>query len=289
MNARNLRLQRLDHRAWGWIARLFSVVLLLGIAAAALPGAARAEDASASLTVNVYTCESRNDPIDPTESLVAQCTLGTDDITFTLDAIGSQGSGASASTGTGGAPATISFTDLTPGDYRLTQQTPDTVGLSYILQCTSSARTFGYPFSPFAIIEPGGRLNLSLLPGEQLSCDWYNVQATPAEPADSAALTITAYSCNGDIIGPGMCDLAPDVTFSIEDASGATEQLTTGSGGTATFDGSGVYQLTPISELPDRVFCAFEPYDTVSIADGTITLDSANPVAIDAYYCYPGA
>jgi hypothetical protein len=158
--------------------------------------------------------------------------------------------------------------------------------LSYILQCTSSVRSFAYPFSPFAIIEPGGRLNINLLPGEQLTCDWHNVQATPDKPA---ALTITAYSCSGDVIGPGMCDLAPDVTFTIVDAAGNSEQLTTGPDGTVTFDGSGAYQLSPTSELPNRNFCAFAPYGTVSSSDGALTLDPAAPIAMDAYYCYPGA
>jgi hypothetical protein len=289
MNARNPHLQRRDHRAWYGPAQLFSLLLMLGIVAVALPDRTRAQDAPASLTIDVYTCESRNDPIDPTESLIDQCTLGTDDIVFTLDAIGAEATGASASTGTGGAPSTISFTDLTPGDYRLTQQTPDTIGLSYILQCTSSTRTFDYPFTPFAIIEPGGRLNIELQPGDQLACDWYNVQATPDEPADTATLTITAYSCSGDVIGPGMCDLAPNVTFTIVDAAGNAEQFTTGADGIATFDGAGAYQISPTSELPDRNFCAFEPYGTISISDGSVTLDPANPIAMDAYYCYPGA
>ncbi len=289
MNPRNLRQQQAEYRVQHWTARLLAMFLLLGIAAMALPGVARADDALASVTVNVYTCESRNDPIDPTESLAAQCTLGTEDIVFSLDAIGEKGAGASASTGTGGAPATIAFTDLAPGDYRLTQQTPDTIGLSYIQQCTSSARAFDYPFSPFAIIEPGGRLNISLLPGEQLACDWYNVQATPEEPAAAHALTITAYSCDGDVIDPAVCDLAPDVTFTIMDGAGNAEQLTTGPDGTVTFDGSGAFELEPTSELPDRNFCTFEPSGVVSNVDGALSLDPANPLTVDAYYCYPGA
>lgn len=272
---------------WSWTARLLSVLMALGLIAVAHPGTAGAEDAPASLIVNVYTCESRNDPIDPTESLIAQCVLGTEDIVFSLESIPATGSGASASTGTGGAPATISFTDLTPGDYRLTQETPDTIALSYISQCTSTARAFDYPFSPFAIIEPGGRLNLELMPGEQLTCDWYNIQAGQSQPADAAALTITAYSCDGDVIGADICDLAPKVDFTIVGAAGDSELLTTGPDGTVTFDGSGDYQLTPVSELPDRVFCAFEPYDAIS--NGAVALDPAAPIALDAYYCYPGA
>lgn len=269
------------------ITRLSTIALLtLSIVAGALGGmpAASAQDALASLTLDIYTCESRNDPIDPTESLIDQCRLGTEDIPFTLEKISSQDGSAMASTGTGGAPATISFTQLTPGDYRLTQQTPGTIALSYIAQCTSSVRTFDYPFFPFAIVELGGRLNIHLLPGEQLSCDWYNVRA---EPEAAAALTITAYSCSGDVIGPGLCDLAPNVEFALTDSAGTVEHLMTGANGIATFDGSGAYHLEAISTLENREFCGFDPHTTTAGAD--LTLDPATPLAIDAYYCYPGA
>lgn len=269
------------------IIRLSTIALLtLSIVAGALGGmpAASAQDAPASLTLDIYTCESRNDPIDPTESLIDQCRLGTEDIPFTLEKISSQDGSAMASTGTGGAPATISFTQLTPGDYRLTQQTPATIALSYIAQCTSSVRIFDYPFFPFAIVEPGGRLNIHLLPGEQLSCDWYNVQS---EPEAAAALTITAYSCSGDVIGPGLCDLAPAVEFALTDSSGTVEHLTTDANGIATFDESGTYHLEAISTLENREFCGFDPHTPTSGAD--LTLDPSVPFALDAYYCYPGA
>ena len=179
-----------------------------------------------------------------------ECNLGTEDISFTLEPIASQSGASMASTGTGGAPSTISFTALEAGDYRLVQQTPDTIALSYISQCTSTARKFDYPFSPFAIIEPGGRLNFQLLPGEELTCDWYNVQAAPAE---TAALTITAYDCSGDVLGSDICDLAPNVEFAITSQS-TTQQITTGPDGIVTFDGTGDYQIEAVTELEDRDF-----------------------------------
>jgi len=225
-----------------------------------------------------------HDPIDPNQTLVAECNLGTDDIPFTLEPLSSGSGSAMASTGAGGAPATISFGQLAPGDYRLTQQTPATIAQSYIAQCTSSLRRFDYPFFPFAIIESGGRLNIHLLPGEHLSCDWYNIQS---EPEAAAALTITAYSCSGDVLGPDLCDLAPGVEFALTDAAGMVEQPHDRSSGIVAFDGSGAYHLEASSTLENREFCGFDPHTTTSGAD--LTLDPATPLAIDAWYCYPGA
>ena len=258
-------------------------VVLIGSYAAADRSAA-ALDSPASLTVNVYTCDELHDPIDPNQTLVNECDLGTEDIPFTLEPIAPQGGSMMASTGTGGHPATISFTELAAGDYRLMQQTPESIALAYVAQCTSNVRTFDYPFSPFAIIESHGRLNIQLLPGEQLACDWYNVLAPEKQSADS--LTVTVYSCDGDIIDPELCDLAPDVEFRLFSPS-AEIVLTSDADGIATFDGQGEFQMEPVSELDDRVFCGFQT--STDQVTGPLTLDPANPIAFDAYYCYPGA
>lgn len=185
---------------------------------------------------------------------------------------------------TGGAPSTISFTDLAAGPYQLVQQTPESIAFSYVLQCTSTARTFDYPFSPFAMIEPAGRLNIELLPGEQLTCDWYNVQAP--EQASTDSLTVSVYSCSGDVIDPGLCDPAPGVDLRLSNAS-AEIVITSDAHGIASFDGSGTFQIEALSELDDRVFCSFLS-ETAGAVD-SLTLDPASPIAIDAYYCYPGA
>ncbi|MGD9713145.1 MAG: collagen binding domain-containing protein, partial [Thermomicrobiales bacterium] len=128
----------------------------------------------ASLTINKYTCQSAHDPVEPNQTLANECAEPTEDITFTLE---NDATSMSASTGTGGAPATISFSELEPGTYLLTEDIPDSVQLAYIGTCSSDVRTFSYPFSPFAIIEPEGRISIDLLPGEDLECDWYNCLA----------------------------------------------------------------------------------------------------------------
>lgn len=273
----------------GWLRWLAPAMLaLLGLTAFGGAPMVAANDAPASLIVNVYTCDSHNDPIDPNQTLANECNLGTEDLAFTLESSNSQAGSAMASTGSGGAPATISFTDIPAGDYRLVQQTSGAVALSYVAQCTSTVRTFSYPFSPFAIIEPGGRLNVQLLPGEQLTCDWYNVEAESAATMPHPTLAITVYSCNGDVLDPAICELAPDIEFTITNPTTMIEQhLITGPDGTVIFDGTGDVQLTATTTLPDRDFCAFEP--TGVFAGGILALDPATPIALDAYYCYPGA
>ena len=243
-----------------------------------------AQDAPASLTINVYTCDDLHDPIDPNQTLVNECALGTDDVSFALDPLVPQIGDMMASTGTGGSPATVAFSNLVSGDYRLTQQAPDTIALSYIAQCTSNVREFDYPFTPFAIIEPNGRLNIELLPGEQLACDWYNILVSEQESATT--LTVTVYSCSGDVIDPELCDLAPNVDLRLSGPS-AEIIIATDANGVATFDGVGTFQIEPVSDLDDRVFCSF--LTGSGDAAGTLTLDPASPLTLDAYYCYPGA
>ena len=264
--------------------------LMLGLAFVLIAGYASADrsaaalDSPASLTLNVYTCADLHDPIDPNQTLVNECNLDTEDIPFTLEPAAPQVGSMMASTGTGGHPATISFSELAAGDYRLVQQTPESIALAYVAQCTSNVRTFDYPFSPFAIIESHGRLNIQLLPGEQLTCDWYNVLAP--EQATGATLTVTVYSCSGDIIDAALCDLAPDVELRLSSPNFEIA-LTSDADGVATFEGQGEFQLEPVSTLDDRVFCGF--HSSSDPVATPLTLDPANPLAIDAYYCYPGA
>ncbi len=272
-----------NNDAFGFRFMIAMAFILMAGYAAASPSVA-ALDSPASLTINVYTCDDLHDPIDPNQTLVNECALGTGDIPFTLQPIAPQSGSMMASTGTGGTPATISFSQLPSGQYRLSQETPDTIAQSYVSTCTSNVRKFEYPFTPFAIVEPDGRLNIELRPDEQLTCDWYNILAPEQESA--ATLTVTVYSCSGDVIGPEFCDLAPNVDLRLFGPS-AEIILTSDANGIATFDGEGAFQIEPVSELDDRVFCAFQT-DSNENTD-QLTLDLANPVSLDAYYCYPGA
>ena len=127
-------------------------------------------------------------------------------------------------------------------------------------------------------------MNFELLPDEQLTCDWYNILA--AEQASAATLTVTVYSCSGDVIDPAVCDLVPNVDLRLFGSS-AGIVITSDENGIATFDGEGEYQIEAITELADRDFCGFE--SDLSGSGDLLILDASNPLTLDAYYCYPGA
>lgn len=231
----------------------------------------QAEAGPASLTINKYTCDALHDPIEPNQTLINECNLGTEDITFTLEA---QGSTASASTGVGGKPATIVFSDLAAGTYLLTEQIPDNVRLAYISQCTSDVRSFSYPFYPFAIIEPEGRINVELLPGEDMVCDWYNVLAP-----ESGSITIHKYDCSGDVIDPSICDPGAGVSFTLTPDSGQPISLTTDDNGMATVDAEGTFTLAEVGQE----WC-FAQSGSVN-ATGQIEVGPGEDVTIDIYNC----
>lgn len=271
------------YRSLGLLFSVMALVLTATYAVSGQPVSAKL-DSPASLTISVYTCDAQHDPIDPNQTLVNECALGTEDIAFSLQPITSESGGMLASTGSGGSPSTISFSNLPSGDYRLAQATPNTIALSYIAQCTSNVRVFESPFSPWSIIEPSGRLNIQLLPNEQLSCDWYNILAP--EHTTDATLTVNAYSCDGDVLDPEICEPAAQIDLRLFNPD-ADIIITTDGNGVATFDGTGGYTIELVSTLPDRVTCGIH---TPGGASGTLViLDPANPIALDAYYCYPGA
>jgi hypothetical protein len=231
-----------------------------------------AEAGPASLTINKYTCDALHDPVDPNQTLINECNLGTEDITFTLEAAGST---ASASTGEGGKPATIVFSDLAAGTYLLTEQMPDNVRLAYISQCTSDVRIFSYPFSPFAVIEPDGRINVELLPGEDMVCDWYNVLAP-----DSGSVTITKYNCSGDVIDKSICAPGSGVDFTLTPVDGgAPISLTTDDSGVASVDVEGTFELEEVGQE----WCIAE--SSAVNATGQIVVDPGEDVTIDIYNC----
>ncbi|MCA9860240.1 MAG: hypothetical protein KC438_10985, partial [Thermomicrobiales bacterium] len=60
-----------------------AMLVFMGVCGTAHPMPAAALDSPASLTIEVYTCDSLNDPIEPNQTLIDECNLGTDDISFT--------------------------------------------------------------------------------------------------------------------------------------------------------------------------------------------------------------
>jgi hypothetical protein len=234
------------------------------------------EAGPASLTINKFTCQTAHDPIEPNPTFMNECAEPTEDITFTLSNLA--GSSASASTGTGGAPATIQFSDLEPGDYLLTEAMPDNVRLAYISECRSDVRSFSYPFYPFAIIEPDGRINVELLPGEDLECDWYNiVEETPG------TVTITKYWCEGSEGNVENCEIyAGGIEFTLVPQDGGEEiSLVTGDDGTATTEAEGTYEVVEVG----RQWC--DAQSDAADVNGNIIVGAGQAVEVEVFNCGP--
>lgn len=138
------------------------------------------DDHSATLTLTVRTCPAGyiQDVADATTE--GLCAEPAGETWFALE--GGTAGGPSASTGTSGdAPqrATVRFSGLGGGHYRIRATAPANVGGAFIARCTSDLRTFdSYPFFPFAQVIDSA-IDLELLPGESMSCDWYAVIAGP--------------------------------------------------------------------------------------------------------------
>jgi hypothetical protein len=231
----------------------------------------------ASLTIDKYTCPAEFDVFAADADPASACTLPTGGVTFGLGGAATQ---LSASTGTGGAPATVAFEQLEAGTYFLSETMDDSIAFAFVLECASDARTFDYPFSPFAVIEPEGRLVVELLAGEDLACDWYNVLAP--EPG---TVTIAKTWCDGT----SAADLANcepyggGITFSLEPIEGGDSvTLTTGADGTATVEvPAGAYEITE----QGFEWCAAES-DAVD-AEGNIVVVAGEDVTIDIANCGP--
>jgi hypothetical protein len=229
----------------------------------------------ASLTIDVHTCQPGHDPVDPIQTLVAVCDEPTDDILFSLER---DGSVASASTGTGGRPATIRFGNLAAGAYLLTEAIPDTVSMAYIAECRSDVRTFAYPFFPFAIIEEGGRIQIELLPGENMVCAWHNVLA-----GESGSLTIEKFWCEGDVISEEVCDLYPGgILFTLVPQDGREEiSLKTEPDGTVTVEVTGVFDVVE----EGFEWCSAE--SDAANAEGFIVVESGHRATMQVFNCGP--
>ena len=229
----------------------------------------------ASLVINKYTCPSGFDMLAPNADPMATCTVGTEDINFVLEGNSTE---LSASTGTAGAPATVQFSDLEASVYLLTEETPEPIERAFVLSCDSDARTFDYPFAPFATIEPGGRLMLELVPGEDLTCEWFNVQAP-----DLGTLTLTKYWCDGEAGNLTNCEIyTGGVEFLLLPVDGGDPlDLLTNAEGTATIQADGVFEL----QEQGFTWCGAESQFVDS--NGNVTIEPGIEATVDVYNCGP--
>ena len=175
-------------------------------------------------------------------------------------------------------PGNDPFSELEPGLYLLTEEIPDSVRLAYVTECRSDVRSFSSPLSPFTVIEPEGRVNVELLPGEDLECDWYNIlQDTPG------TITLIKYWCQGNVVNAENCEIfIGGIAFTLIPQDGGEEiPLLTGNDGMATTEAEGVYEVVE----DDFEWCSAQ--SDAADADGNIVVESGREVEVEIFNCGP--
>jgi hypothetical protein len=149
---------------------------------------------------------------------------------------------------------------------------------AFILSCESNRRDFAdYSFSPFALVAADGSVRLTLLAGEQLTCDWYNV------PGGGEGLTVHVYVCTGDEQSVDACDPAEEpVRFVLTPVDGEGDPISfqtdeNGEGHQTGLDG--LYTLTQVGQQP----CVVESPDVDP--DGNLNLSPDRPTVVNVFNC----
>ena len=169
-------------------------------------------NAPATLTIIKYTCPDDYEPLDTAADPNKDCDELTDDITFAV--IGSKNAAVEGKTGDDG-DGTVTFTGLKAGSYLLRETYPEKVNHAFIWSCQSDVRTFDYPFTPFARIDKTGTIKISLVAGETLKCDWFNVPTKPVKNSGAVnptsgdvEVTIKVFECAPGAVNPSACSSA---------------------------------------------------------------------------------
>jgi hypothetical protein len=134
-----------------------------------------------SITVVKWTCPAGYDPYAQGSDAEADCLAATDGIEFEVDGPVA----ASGVTGDDG-PGTVSFTDLQPGAYTLTETVPD--GTAQVLVTACYGHVMGQ-LQPYPLSQTESAL-VNISAGEHLTCHWYNVPES-----DGGTVTVIKYTC----------------------------------------------------------------------------------------------
>lgn len=195
----------------------------------------------ASLTIQKFLC-----PDGTSSNYAARCTEPLEDVTFEVDGAG--GSSSAATNGSG----LVTFADLAPGDYVVTELPPESVHVAvYVVACSSGSTSFPFTYDD----STGLRINLSLGSGDAVTCAWYNVPPGKPAPTEGGSITIFKYLCQGksanDYDWFNDCQLWGDgADFALLDARGNTLATgTTDNAGKLVFSGlkDGSYGLDETS------------------------------------------
>jgi len=236
-------------------------------------------NAPATLTIVKFTCPEDYDPLATGAKPEDDCDGPTDGITFSV--IGNKNASISRETGDDG-DGTVTFKDLKPGNYLLQETFPENTENAFIWTCESDVRVLNYPFAPFARIDASGTLRVSLVAGETLSCDWYNVPSPEEDNSGDVELNVTLLHCASGQIPSSACDPADEGTgVSFTAVSGSDDPIDVevdADGKASTSVPAGEYDVDA-----DQAIC-FADSDAIT-ADGTLDLTGDGPIDITLYIC----
>lgn len=181
----------------------------------------------ATLVIAKWTCEEDYDEYAPKADPTEDCDETTDGVSFTLR--GGRDSSLTRVTGEDDDPGTATFANLPAGSYLLQEDYPEGVTSAFVWECDSSVRGWVYAFAPFATIGEDGTTKINVVPGETLTCSWYDVPSPEGdEPGSEANVRVAVLDCPGDLVNENSCEpaaagVAVDLSSDDDDASLETD------------------------------------------------------------------
>jgi hypothetical protein len=238
-----------------------------------------APDTPATLIITKHTCPEGYDLYAEDADVVDDCEQLTEGIDFSLIGLDEEGAEPQEEKTDAGGEAT--WSDLAAGAYFIQETLPEQTHTAFIWTCRSDEREFqtDYPFTPFSYAGPEGQIGITLIAGETLECDWFDVPKAPG------LIIATKYQCPGTTVILSQCEPfggGVTIVLSPVDAEGEPLKLTTGEDGSATVEASGVYS---VSEAPESA-CLIdsEAFDI----EGNLIVEEGQQVEVKVFNCEGG-
>jgi hypothetical protein len=131
----------------------------------------------ATLILTTYTCPAGYDLFDPDAKLDEDCDETAADIAFSLTSLDDAAASPVELAGVTDGDGVVTFATVVPGPWLLVETLPEETETAFVATCSSNRRELqpDNPFTPFAYLNADGQLGVTLLPGETLECEVYNI------------------------------------------------------------------------------------------------------------------
>ncbi len=162
------------------------------------------------LTLHKWTCPPGYDPDAATADPLIDCTIATDGIEFEVsnDDLAMSFTGTTGGAGNG----TVTFADLPPGEWVVSETVPAGTMRVFSLPCTGFVQPY---LQPLRYDDP--QMSVFLEVGDHVTCHWFNVP----EP-DGGTVVLTKYICATEVfVSEVECQIEEGgVTFDLLDQNG---------------------------------------------------------------------